>query len=71
MSFRTDKSKTQTITAGAGETVGFELRQCGAREPMDENESCKYLGMQQTRRIEYKHIKETLILNSSKESKQY
>jgi hypothetical protein len=27
---------------------------------MDENESCKYLGMQQTRGIEHKHIKETL-----------
>jgi hypothetical protein len=27
---------------------------------MDENESYKYLGMQQTRGIEHKHIKETL-----------
>jgi hypothetical protein len=48
------------ITAGAGETVGFELRQGGAIEPMDENELYKYLGMQQTRGIEHKRIKETL-----------
>jgi hypothetical protein len=47
MSFRTDKCRRQMITAGVGETIGFELRQGGAREPMDENESYKYLGMQQ------------------------
>jgi hypothetical protein len=60
MSLRTDKCKTQTITAGVVEIVGFELRQGGAIEPMDENESYKYLGMQQTRGIEHKHIKEKL-----------
>jgi hypothetical protein len=48
MSFRTNKCRTQTITAGVGETVGFEHRQGGAIEPMDENELYKYLGMQQT-----------------------
>jgi hypothetical protein len=60
MPFGTDKCGTQTITAGVGETIGFELRQGGAVEPMDENESYKYLGMQQTCGIEHKHIKETL-----------
>jgi hypothetical protein len=48
MSFRTDKRRTRTITAGVGEIIGFELRRGGAIEPMDENESFKYLGMQQT-----------------------
>jgi hypothetical protein len=60
MSFGTDKCRTQTITAGVGETVRFELRQGGAIEQMDENESYKYLEMQQTRGIERKYIKETL-----------
>jgi hypothetical protein len=48
------------VTAGVGETVGFELRQGGAIEATDENESYKYFGMQQTRGIEHKYIKETL-----------
>jgi hypothetical protein len=60
MSFGTDKCRTQKITAGAGETVGFELRQVGAIEPIGENELYKYLRMQQTRGIEHKYIKETL-----------
>jgi hypothetical protein len=59
MSFRINKCRTQIITAGVGETIDFELRQGGAIEPMDENESYKYVGMQ-TRGIEHKHIKETL-----------
>jgi hypothetical protein len=60
MSFETDKCKTQAITYGNREALGFELSQGGYIDLMDGDKSYKYLGMQQSRGIEHKHIKNTL-----------
>jgi hypothetical protein len=56
----TYKCKTQTIASGNRQALGFELSQGGYIDPMDEDESYKYLGMQQSRGIEHKHIKNIL-----------
>jgi hypothetical protein len=50
----------QVTASGKREALGFKLSQGGYIEPMDEDESYKYLGTQQPRGIEHKHIKNTL-----------
>lgn len=60
MEFGLDKCKTLSINQGKHTIDGFDLQNGDKIEAMEENETYKYLGVQQGRRIEHKMIKNDL-----------
>lgn len=59
MSFGLDKCKTLSVRKGVQHAVGFDLQNGTSIDPLGEEETYKYLGIQQALKVYHKQLKDT------------